>query len=170
MFSASWPHGLCTPPSTLDIQHSTSSTEHCSSVPTIVANLDFSVRNAHRKRGGRLVRRRTQRFAIAYAKTRAVPRTFDLVPVDLAARKLAAIVRADVFDRVKLAVEIEDDDLRAVDVGNAPLARRELALARDADPVAHTATTSISGSIWRTRLSMPASVPERELGQLPHAP
>ena len=34
----------------------------------------------------------------------------------------------------------------------------------------HTATTSISGSICRTRLSIPASVPEMELGQLPHAP
>ena len=33
-----------------------------------------------------------------------------------------------------------------------------------------TATTSISGSIDFTRFSMPASVPEIELGQLPHAP
>ena len=30
--------------------------------------------------------------------------------------------------------------------------------------------SSISGSICRTRLSIPASVPEMELGQLPHAP
>ena len=33
-----------------------------------------------------------------------------------------------------------------------------------------TATTSISGSICFTRFSIPASVPEIELGQLPHAP
>ena len=34
----------------------------------------------------------------------------------------------------------------------------------------YTAITSRSGSIGRSRLSIPASVPEIELGQLPHAP
>ena len=33
-----------------------------------------------------------------------------------------------------------------------------------------TATTSISGSSCRTRFSIPVSVPEIELGQLPQAP
>jgi hypothetical protein len=34
----------------------------------------------------------------------------------------------------------------------------------------HTATTSSSGSIRRTIPSIPANVPEMELGQLPQAP
>ena len=34
----------------------------------------------------------------------------------------------------------------------------------------YTATTARSGSIVRTRFSMAPSVPEIELGQLPHAP
>ncbi len=34
----------------------------------------------------------------------------------------------------------------------------------------YTATNARSGSMVRTRFSMAASVPESELGQLPHAP
>ena len=49
-------------------------------------------------------------------------RTHDLVAFDVPAGELAAVVRADVFDRVELAAEVEDDDLRAVHVGDAPLA------------------------------------------------
>ena len=86
------------------------------------------------------------------------------------AGQLSAVMRADVLDRVILAIDVENDDLRAVDIDHAPLSRRELARARSRDPVGHTATTSMSGSICRTRLSMPASVPDIELGQLPHAP
>lgn len=34
----------------------------------------------------------------------------------------------------------------------------------------HTATTSIAGSMVRTRFSIAISVPDCELGQLPHVP
>ncbi len=41
---------------------------------------------------------------------------------------------------------------------------------RGADGRLYLATTSIPGSIVRSRFSIPRSVPEIELGQVPHAP
>jgi hypothetical protein len=119
------------------IHHSTLDIQHCCSVPPIVANLDLPLSDTHRESRRSLVRRRAQRFAIPYAKPGAVPRTFDFVAFDAAAGELATVVRADVFDRIKAAVEIEYDDLRPVDIHDAPLTRRKLALAGDRHPVAH---------------------------------
>ena len=100
----------------------------------------------------------------------AMPGTDDVVAFHMAAGEIAAVVRAQVFERVELATQIENDDWRTVRVNDAPLSRRELSDRRNGDPVAQTATTSMSGSNCRTRPSMPARVPDNELGQLPQAP
>src|SRR5688572_13370755 len=101
---------------------------------------------------------------------RAVPRANDLIAFDVSAGQLAAVVRADVLDGEVLPIQVEDDHLRPVDVHDPESPGRELLRAGDAHPIAQTAITSMSGSICRTRPSMPASVPESELGQLPQAP
>mgnify|MGYP001315101087 CR=1 FL=1 len=77
-----------------------------------------------------------------------------------------------VFDREKLAADIEYRHRDAIDIDHPAGARDDLADRRHLDPVRHdqTATTSMSGSICRTRFSMPAKVPDSELGQLPQAP
>ena len=51
--------------------------------------------------------------------------------------ELPAVVRADVFDRVILAAQIEHHDGRIVHVDHAPLAGRQLSHLRYGDPIGH---------------------------------
>ena len=62
-------------------------------------------------------------------------RALDLITLDDAAGELTAIVRTDILDRVVRAVDVEDDDGRAVGIDDLEAAGRELAFARDIDPV-----------------------------------
>ena len=62
-------------------------------------------------------------------------RALDLVALDDAAGKLAAVVGADILDCVVRAVDVEDNDRSAVGIDDLEAAGRELAFARDVDPV-----------------------------------
>src|SRR3989304_4872297 len=108
------------------------------SIPAVVPHLNHAVFNAHGESGGRFVRRRGQRGAGPDAKPRAVARTDDFSAFDAAAGQLPAVMRADVFDRIVAAVEIEHRDLRAVDINAFPLSGRKLAGPRNSDPVTHS--------------------------------
>jgi hypothetical protein len=66
-----------------------------------------------------------------------MPGAYDLIAFDMASGQLTAVVRANIFDRVILAVDVEDDHLRTVDVYYAPLAGRKLFNGSHSDPVAH---------------------------------
>jgi hypothetical protein len=66
-----------------------------------------------------------------------VPRTDHLIAVDRPARQDAAVVRADVFDREIVAVEVEYRHLSAVDVDDTVRSGWKFGSGRDADPVRH---------------------------------
>src|SRR5262249_7205987 len=90
----------------------------------------------------RLVGWRTQRRAAAQIEARAVARTLDLETMHLAAGKLAAVVRADVLDRVQLAVDIEHRDRGVAVPGDLGFPGQQFRLRADADPVTHSSRPS----------------------------
>ncbi len=115
-------------------------------------------------------------------------RANDLVAFDRTAGELPGVMGADVGDRIKLAVEVEYRDLRIVHVHDPPLARRELPDSRYRHPFAHVfgklerivARAQFRSGLDRENFDVgldrlhqildAGSVPEIELGQLPHAP
>src|SRR5262249_44266178 len=103
----------------------------------IVARVDDAAFDLDRKRRRRLIGRRRQRLAGHDVEACAVARAFDLTAFDNAAGQLAAVVRADVLDRVEVAVDVEDGDRRVAVVDDAVFARQEIGRRRDADPVTH---------------------------------
>src|SRR5262249_9074540 len=106
-------------------------------IPAVVPDLYLPRLDAHGKGRSGLVGRRSERGAGLDAKARAVTGTNDLGALDGTACQLPAVVRADVFDGVVVAPEIEYHDLRAVRIHLAPLPGRQLALLRYGDPIGH---------------------------------
>src|SRR5438477_3129324 len=64
---------------------------------------------------------------------RAVARAFDAVTLEHALVERSAVVRADVVDRVELAVYVAEGDALAIDVVNADVSGRRLAHLPDCD-------------------------------------
>src|SRR5438552_124052 len=67
--------------------------------------LDLDGERLHRHHGGH-----ERRFAGTHVEARAVARALDLVVFELPLVERAAVVRADVFDGVELAVDVADGD------------------------------------------------------------
>ena len=78
---------------------------------------------------------RSECGARAQAKLSAVARADHSVIFDHAAGELAAVVRAHVFDRVKLPKDIEDGHQRAVDFNLRIVSRRDFGDRRNGDPI-----------------------------------
>src|SRR5262249_60158090 len=76
-------------------------------------------------------------LAGADVKFRAMPRTRHFVTFDLALGKGSFLVRAEIVERKELAVDIEQDDLFALQHHQVRMARRDLARARRLDEFAH---------------------------------
>ena len=107
-------------------------------------------------------RRAASGRAGAQAEARAVTRADDLVALDRAAGQAAAVVRADVVDGEKFAVDVEDRDERAVDLDRGVVAGREC---RDRCDVESTscrcAPTSFRSAVARPRTSSSGSTADR---------
>ena len=86
------------------------------SIPPLVAHLNLTTLDANRESSGGLEGRRSQGGAGSDTKPRTVPRADDLVAFDRPSGEDPAVVGADVLDRIELTLEVEDGDLRAVDI------------------------------------------------------
>src|SRR5438445_4948485 len=101
------------------------------SVEAIVAREDLRVFHLHRKLRDRFVGRRTHRRTGAQIEARTVARALDLKAVDVAARQLTAVVRADVLDRVQLAVDVEYRDCGVAVPGDFEFPGQQFGLGAD---------------------------------------
>src|SRR5581483_2405523 len=83
---------------------------NAASVPTVVANLNATVVDTDGEAVNRFVGGRREDRAGLDRKSGAVTRTYDRFAVEPTAAQRAAVVRADVLDRVVLARQIEHRD------------------------------------------------------------
>src|SRR5690606_8037359 len=106
----------------------------------------------------RLVGGRTQRLTSAHIETRTMTNAFDLVFDDRTAGQLATIVRADVFDCIDLAVDIEHRDRRIAIPAGLHFAGQQFSHMADAYPVTHerTSTSSLAATISQMRRTSPS--------------
>ena len=139
-------------------------------IPAIIPDLNHAVFDPDRKCRSRLVGRRRQGFTGSNGKTGTVARADDHVIFDATAGQLAAVMGADILDRVERLIQLEHRDAGAVYFNMHRLADGNFFRSTNVHPLAQSATTSMSGSMVRARLPIAESVPARELGQLPHAP
>ena len=144
------------------------------SIPPVIPDLDDPILHSHREFRRRLVGRRGERFAGAYAEPRPVARADDLVALDVSAGQLPAVVRAHVLDRVILTFNVEYDDAGAVDVHDAKRAWRELIRPGHGNPVRHASISRDVRTAWALRPYRPVrprrfafATARRRIGTIP---
>src|SRR5580765_8690910 len=120
------------------------------SVEAIVARVHLRVFHFHRELRDRLLGRRAHHVTRAQVEARAMARTFDLEAVHLATGQLAAVVRADVLDRVELAVDVEHRDRGVAVPDDLEFPRQQFGLGADANPAAHDRALTAASPAIRT--------------------
>src|SRR5262245_40839941 len=100
-------------------------------------DLDVGARYAHIMAANSFIGRVAQPLASPDVKFRAVPRAGHLVTLDHAFGKRTLFMGAEIVEREELAVDVEKDDLFALEHDELRVAWRNLARARRLDEFAH---------------------------------
>src|SRR5450759_3748152 len=114
-------------------------------IPAIFPDLNHAVFDSDRECRGRLLGRRRQGFTGSNGKTGTVARADDHVIFDATAGQLAAVMGADILDRIKSVIQFEHRDAGAVYFNMHRLAQANFFSSTNVHPLAQSATTSMSG-------------------------
>src|SRR5262249_50791279 len=115
-------------------------------IPAIIPREDCVAIDSHWKLRDGLVRWRAQYSAGAHIETGARPRALRFVAVQFACRQVAAVVRADVLDRIQLAIDVEHGDGDIAVPSHPVFTGQQFGPRTNAHPVIHFASFLASGA------------------------